>query len=553
MSEHRFRNYTPLVIAVSIVIGILIGSFYASHFRSNRLSISNSSNSKINDMLYAIEDRYVDTVDMNDLVEKALPKILSELDPHSTYTSAKEVEAEMQELKGSFSGIGVIFAIIKDTARIVHVVDGGPSEDVGLREGDRIVRVNGKPFVGTFLTNDYAMKKLRGPANSKVRLGIVRSGVKGMRTYEVTRGSVPVVTIDTYSMLNTSTGYIKINTFGEKTYEEMLLALAELKIEGCRSLIVDLRGNGGGYMDAAIKIANLFLPKNRLIVYTQGRKSEKAEYHSDGRGDYQKMPLVVLVDETTASASEIFTAAIQDNDRGLILGRRTFGKGLVQEPIQFPDGSLLKLTIARYYSPSGRCLQKPYTPGDNKDYENDLYARYQNGELTSKDSIHFSGKKYHTYLGRTVYGGGGVMPDIFIPSDTSDITSYYLEAMSSRKLADFAYLYADAHRGQFSQFAGWEELSAYLKKQDIVERFASWAEKNGLKRRNRLIRQSHTRLEDWLTSSIVDYIYSTREATLYLLQNDPNVVRALRLIHDNLTFPKAPVSPKPKNIARRSR
>ncbi len=549
MSENRFRNYTPLIIAVSVVIGILIGSFYASHFRRSRLSISNSSNSKINDMLYAIEDRYVDTVDINDLVEKALPKILSELDPHSTYTSAKEVEAEMQELKGSFSGIGVIFSIIKDTARIVHVVDGGPSEDVGLQEGDRIVKVNGKPFVGSFLTNDYAMMKLRGPAESKVKLGIMRSGMKGIRTYEVTRGSVPVVTIDTYSMLNNTTGYIKINTFGEKTYEEMLLALAELRMEGCRNLVVDLRGNGGGYMDAAIKIANLFLPKNRMIVYTQGRKSERAEYRSDGRGDYQKMPLVVLVDETTASASEIFSAAIQDNDRGIIVGRRTFGKGLVQEPIQFPDGSLLKLTIARYYSPSGRCLQKPYIPGDNKDYENDLYSRYQKGELTSQDSIHFSGKKYHTHLGRVVYGGGGVMPDIFIPSDTSDITSYYIEAMSSRRLAEFAYLYADGHRRQLSELSSWEDLAAYLKKENIVEKFASWAEKDGLKRRNRLIRQSHTRIQDALISSIVDNIYNNREATLYLLQNDPNIIRALQLIRNNLTVPSAPKKEtKAKNI-----
>ena len=359
MANNKFHNYTPLIIAVSVVAGILIGSFYASHFRTNRLSITNSTNSKINDMLFAVEDRYVDTVDVNDLIEKSLPKILLELDPHSTYTTAKEVETEMQELKGSFSGIGIIFSIIKDTARVIHVVEGGPSEDVGLMPGDRIVRVDGKSFVGKSLTDEYAMKTLRGPNQSVIRLGIQRSGQNGLRTYEVVRGAVPVRTIDVFSMLDKTTGYIRINSFGDKTYEELIVALAELRNQGSRNLIIDLRGNGGGYMEAAINIANQFLPKKRMIVYTEGRKSERAEYVSDGRGDYQGTPLVVLVDETSASASEIFAAAIQDNDRGTIVGRRTFGKGLVQEPIQFPDGSLLKLTVARYYSPSGRGLQKP--------------------------------------------------------------------------------------------------------------------------------------------------------------------------------------------------
>lgn len=540
MANNKFRNYTPLIIAVSVVVGILIGSFYASHFRTNRLSITNSTNSKINDMLFAVEDRYVDTVDMNDLIEKSLPKILLELDPHSTYTSAKEVEAEMQELKGSFSGIGIIFSIIKDTARIIHVVDGGPSEDVGLMPGDRIVKVDGKPFVGKFLNDEYAMKALRGPNQSVIKMGILRSGQKEMRTYEVVRGPVPVRTIDTYAMLDKTTGYIKINSFGDKTYEELIVALAELRNEGSRNLIIDLRGNGGGYMEAAINIANEFLPKKRMIVYTEGRRSERAEYVSDGRGDYQGTPLVVLVDETSASASEIFAAAIQDNDRGTIMGRRTFGKGLVQEPIQFPDGSLLKLTIARYYSPSGRCLQKPYVKGDNKDYLNDIFARYQKGELSSQDSIHLSGKKYHTYLGRTVFGGGGVMPDVFIPTDTTDVTSYFMEALASRRLAEFAYLYADQHRKELEKFSKWEDLVAYLKKHNIVDKFASYADQDGLKRRNLLISKSHSKLEHSLISNIVDYIFDSRSANLYLLKDDECISKALQLIRDKQTFPRKP-------------
>ena len=546
---NKYRNYTPLIIALSIVAGILIGSFYASHFRSNRLSIANSTNSKINDMLFAVEDRYVDTVDINDLVEKALPKILQELDPHSTYTSAKEVEAEMQELKGSFSGVGIIFSIMKDTARIIHVVEGGPSEDVGLMPGDRIVKVNGKPFVGKFLTDEYAMKQLRGPDRSIVKLSVKRDGQPGLRTYEIVRGTVPVKTIDVYSMLDKTTGYIRINTFGDKTYEELLVALAELRSQGSRNLVIDLRGNGGGYMEAAINIANQFLPRRRLIVYTEGRKSERAEFASDGRGDYQGTPLVVLVDETSASASEIFAAAIQDNDRGTIMGRRTFGKGLVQEPIQFPDGSLLKLTIARYYSPSGRCLQKPYVKGDNKEYQNDLFMRYQKGELTSQDSIHLDGKRYHTYLGRTVFGGGGVMPDVFIPTDTTDITSYFMEAITSRRLAEFSYQYADTHRAELSKYTKWEDLATHLKRQNIVEKFASYAEADGLKRRNLLINKSHNQLEHSLISNIIDYIFDTKSASLYLLKDDEYIHKALELIRKKQTFPQKPEE-KGKDVAK---
>ncbi|MBP5361193.1 MAG: S41 family peptidase [Bacteroidaceae bacterium] len=549
MANNKFRNYTPLIIAVSVAVGILVGSFYASHFRSNRLSIANSTNSKINDMLFAVEDRYVDTVDINDLVEKSLPKILLELDPHSTYTSAKEVEAEMQELKGEFSGIGVIFSIIKDTARIVHVVEGGPSEDVGLMDGDRIVKVDGKPFVGDFLTDEYAMKKLRGPNNSVIKLGIMRRGTPSVRTFEVTRGPVPVKTIDVYSMIDKTTGYIRINTFGERTYEELLVALAELRSQGANSLVIDLRGNGGGYMDAAINIANQFLPGKRMIVYTEGRKSERTEYRSDGRGDYKTTPLVVLVDETSASASEIFAAAIQDNDRGIIMGRRTFGKGLVQEPIQFPDGSLLKLTIARYYSPSGRCLQKPYVKGDAKDYQNDIFERYQKGELLSEDSIHLSGKKYSTHLGRTVFGGGGVMPDIFIPADTTDITSYYMEAASSRRLAEFAFNYADSHRDELRKYRTWEELAAYLKKQNLVDKFATYAERDGLKRRNLLIRKSQKLLEDNLLSSIIDYLLDAKSASLYLLKHDTCITKALELIRNKQTQPQPPEK-KEKELAK---
>lgn len=540
MKQKKYHNFLPLIISLSVVVGIILGTFYASYFRSNRLNIFSSGNSKINDLLYAIEDRYVDTVNMNDLIEGALPRILSELDPHSTYTSAKKVEEEMQGLKGSFSGIGVIFSIIDDTARIIRVVPGGPSEDTGLMAGDRIVSVDGKSFVGKFLDEDYAMKALRGQDKSKVRLGIKRSGTKGTRTYEVIRGAVPVKTVDIYAMISDETGYIKISSFGENTYEEFLVALAELSSHGCKSLIIDLRDNGGGYMEAAVRIANQFLPKNRMIVYTQGRKSERMDYRSDGRGDYQNIPLVVVVNENTASASEIFTAAIQDNDRGTIVGLRTFGKGLVQEPIQFADGSLLKLTIARYYSPSGRCLQKPYVPGENESYQNDLYSRYLKGEFSTQDSIHMYGKKYHTLIGRTVYGGGGIMPDVFIPTDTTDITSYLMEAVASRRLAEFAYQYADRNRQKLSDMQDWEKLENYLKRQNLVGQFATYAEKKGQKRRNLLIKKSYKRLDTALTGNVINYIFGDEASALYQCQYDKSVKEALRLIDRHQTFPQKP-------------
>ena len=537
MKQNKYHNFLPLIISISVVAGIVLGTFYASYFRSNRLNIFSSSNSKINDLLYAIEDRYVDTVNMADLVEKALPRILSELDPHSTYTSAKKVEEEMQGLKGSFSGIGVIFSIIDDTARVIRVVPGGPSEDVGLMAGDRIVKVDGKTFIGNFLNDEYAMKKLRGRDKSKIKIGVKRAGEQGIKTFEGTRAAVPVKTVDIYSMLTKETGYIKISSFGENTYEETLVALAELSSHGCRNLIIDLRDNGGGYMEAAIRIANQFLPKKRMIVYTKGRKSERMEYHSDGRGDYQNIPLVILVNENTASASEIFTAAIQDNDRGTVVGLRTFGKGLVQEPIQFSDGSLLKLTIARYYSPSGRCLQKPYVMGESDTYQNDLYSRYVKGEFSTQDSIHLYGKKFHTRIGRTVYGGGGVMPDVFIPTDTSDITSYLMEAIASRRLAEFSYLYADANREKLSNMQDWKDLETYLKRQNLVNKFAAYAEKKGQKRRNILIRQSYKRLNNAITGTVINYILGDKASTLYQCQYDKNVKEALHLIEKRLTFP----------------
>ena len=361
--KNNNTRFIPFLLAICLIAGIAIGTFYANHFSGNKLGIINTSSNKLNALLRIIDDQYVDTVNMGELVEEAMPQILSELDPHSSYIPAKDLEAVNADLKGSFSGIGIQFTIQNDTIHVNSVIQGGPSEKVGLMAGDRIVEVDDSAFVGKIVTNSEAMKRLKGEKGSKVKLGVYRPGEKDLLHFTVIRGNIPVKSIDAAYMINEKVGYIKVNKFGETTFPEQLIALAKLNQKNCEGLIVDLRGNTGGYMAAAIQMVNEFLPNNRLIVYTQGRKSPREDYNSNGTGSNQKMPLVVLVDEGSASASEIFAGAIQDNDRGTIVGRRSFGKGLVQQPIEFSDGSAIRLTIARYYTPSGRCIQKPYEKG----------------------------------------------------------------------------------------------------------------------------------------------------------------------------------------------
>ena len=414
----------PIWLALSMVLGVVIGTFYANHIAGGRSSIRDAGGylrintapglKKMNSLLELLDDQYVDTVNMADLVEKAIPQILSELDPHSVYLTAKDAQIANDDLRGSFSGVGIEFIIRNDTLRVQNVITDGPAEEAGVLAGDKIVTVDDSVFTGKLLTNELAMSRLKGPQGTRVKLGVLRYGEKDVRELTVTRGEIPMHSVAAVGMLDDETGYLKIKNFGENTYSEMLVALAQLSMEGFQQLVIDLRGNTGGYLEAAHKIANEFLPRNRIIVYTEGRRSPKQVYPSDGRGTYQRMPLIVLIDEGSASASEILAGAIQDNDRGTIIGRRSFGKGLVQQPVEFNDGSMMRLTIARYYSPSGRCIQKPYVSGQDKDYEEDLLLRYQHGEFFSQDSIKHTGPEYHTVMGRTVYGGGGIIYSMFI-------------------------------------------------------------------------------------------------------------------------------------------
>ena len=535
---NKNNRFVPLIIAVSIVFGIIMGTFFANRFAGNKLNIINSSSNKLNDLLHVIDDQYVDTVNINTVVEDAMPKILEELDPHSTYISAKDAQTANDDLKGSFSGIGVQFTIRDDTVRISGIIKGGPSEKVGLLAGDKIISVDGKKYVGKEVTNEETMHRLKGDKGTKVTIGVLRHGHKKPLSFTIVRGDIPVKSVDAAYMLTNKLGYIKIKNFGETTYAELLTALAELEENDFAGLVIDLRGNGGGYLTSAIQMVNEFLPKDRLIVYTEGRRAKREEYKSDGRGSYQELPLIVLTDEQTASAAEIFSGAIQDNDRGIIVGRRTFGKGLVQQPIDFSDGSVVRLTIARYYTPSGRCIQKPYVKGQKREeYDLDLQTRYQHGEFFNVDSIKQTGEVYHTTLGREVYGGGGIMPDYFVAEDTTFFTTYYTEAITTGLVSQFCFEYVDNNRPTLKKFKTPEDLLKYIKKQNLIEGFVKYADKHELKRRNNMIVKSKSLFEHAIYGKIIYSMFEMNDYTEYINRSDLTVLKAVDLFKKGKTKP----------------
>ena len=543
MDNNKKNRFMPLIMAICVIVGIIIGTFYANHFSGNRINIINNGSSRLNNLLHIIDDQYVDSVNINDLVEKAIPQILAELDPHSVYISAKDVETANNDLKSSFSGIGIEFIIRQDTIQVQNVIKNGPAEHAGLLAGDKIVAIDGKPFVGQQVTTEESTHRLMGPKGTKVRVGVLRYGDKSIKEFTITRDYIQTKSITATYMLNDSIGYMKIKSFGEATYTEMLASLAQLNSQGMKGLVIDLRDNGGGYLQAAVNMANEFLPKNRLIVYTQGRKSPRTDYTSDGRGNFQKLPLVVLINEGSASSSEIFSGAMQDNDRATIVGRRSFGKGLVQQQIGFPDGSMIRLTVARYYTPSGRCIQKPYQPGDDADYEADLLNRYEHGEYFSQDSIKQTGPAYHTTLGRTVYGGGGIMPDVFVPEDTTFFTSYYKQAVMSGLMLQYAFMYTDENRPTLNEYTEVEPLATYLKQQGLVDKFVNYADQNGLKRRNLMIMKSRSLLEQFLDSRIIYNILDEQAWNEFVNASDPTIKAALKVFQTG-NFPRRPVNNK---------
>lgn len=525
-----------MLLALSMVIGIFLGTFFATHFSGNRLSIINTGSNKLNYLLQLIDNNYVDTVDMQSLVEDAMPEVLSELDPHSAYIPAKDAEEANEDLKGSFCGVGISFRMEHDTVMVMSILHGGPAEKVGLLPGDRIISASGHKLVK--IPTDSVMRELKGLKGSKVKIEIIRHGHKKPLYFTVERGEIPIESIDASYMMDGGIGYIRIKNFGEQTYAEMLSALAQLNVQGMRSLIIDLRGNRGGYMQIVIQMVNEFLPANRLVVYTQGRKSPRQDYKSDGRGAFQKLPIVVLTDEMSASASEIFAGAIQDNDRGLIIGRRSYGKGLVQQPMEFSDGSVVRLTVARYYTPSGRCIQKPYVKGHDEDYENELLMRYERGEFFSQDSIHQNGPKFKTRLGRTVYGGGGISPDVFVPADSTGVTSYYKEAAYTGLISQYAFEIVDKNRATLQKMKSNDELIKWMDKKNLIEGFAKYGQEHMLQRRNLMLRRSAQLFRNNIYGTI---IYNTKDMNAYLKfinEEDPTVLKAKELIKAGKTWPK---------------
>lgn len=474
------RVYLPLIIAAAIVAGILIGRFYGGMQAENRFIIIPKAN-KLENVLNYIEDEYVDEISKNQIVENTIPKILEDLDPHSQYIPAKDLQGVNEPLEGNFSGIGIQFNMLNDTLMVIQVIANGPSEKVGILPGDRIIKVDDTTVAGKKMPSDSIVTRLRGPKGTRVTVELIRRGVKDRLVFDIIRDNIPLYSVDIGYIIKKNIGYIHLNKFSRPTMEEFITTMNDLRSKGMKKLILDLRENGGGYMDAAVYIADQFLANEELIVYTHGKARNREEFRSAKGGLATDIDLVILIDENSASASEILAGAIQDNDRGTIIGRRSFGKGLVQEQKTFPDGSALRLTIARYYTPTGRSIQKPYTHGLN-DYFNDLNIRYLNGEMESPDSIKFADSlKYVTPGGKTVYGGGGIMPDIFVPLDTSGLSGYFVEVSNKGLLYRFALDYSDANRTALSRLSTPQEFVKNLEQAGILRKFIVFASSNGVK------------------------------------------------------------------------
>lgn len=542
--KHNSIIWYPLVISIAIVLGIVIGNYISTK------KFTLDKDRKINAVLNLIQSEYVDSIDVKDLVEQAIPTIIGNLDPHSYYIPASDIRAENEKLDGSMSGIGVSFFMMNDTANVDQVIPNGPAEKVGMLAGDRIISVNGESIVGGTLTAEGIRSKIRGEKGTKVKIGVKRNSSKKTLTFTITRDDIPMNTIDVSYMLDDKTGYIKIAQFGKNTYDEFFAALSKLKKDGASRYIVDLRGNPGGYMEMAILMVNEFLEQGELIVYTKGRKErEDIQVWSDDQGSFHDAQVAVLIDEYSASASEIMAGALQDNDRGLVVGRRSFGKGLVQKQIYLPDSSAIRLTIARYYTPSHRCIQKDYTLGDEDDYSKELYDRYSHGELYSADSIKVDKSKiFRTANGRIVYGGGGIVPDIFVPNDTTGITTYYRAVANLGLLQQYVYTYVDINRDQLKNVKTVKQLMGMMPSDDaLTYDFVCYARDNGVPMRWYYINLSRSLIARQLRALVIRDVLGSEEFYRYYNRTDNTVNAALKALNDGKgKFPITLTSTKKK-------
>jgi carboxyl-terminal processing protease len=535
-AEKKVRTWLPLWVGVGIALGIFIGSKYGQFGRSGRVDGSG----KIDAVLSYIRESYVDTVNMRQLVEDALPNIIKELDPHSEYISAADMKRVNEDMEGHFSGIGVTFYLLRDTIVVTGIVPGGPSEAAGIMPWDRIVMVNDSLVAGRKFQNEDVLKILRGEKGSEVKLGIVREEDAALREITVTRDDIPMNSINAAYMLTERVGLIKLGrNFGFQTFSEFISAISKLKSQGATAFMIDLRGNAGGSLETVVAMVNEFLQKGDLIVYTEGRSFPRSDHYANGSGTCKEDELVVLIDELSASASEIFAGAIQDHDRGLVIGRRSFGKGLVQSQRNFPDGSAVRLTVARYYTASGRSIQRKYEKGKYEEYEMDAINRYLEGDYLNVDTVSNHLTPYQTMGGRTVYGGDGIMPDIFVARDTTGINPYYNLVVNNRLDEQYAMLYSDMNKGKLSSFGSWEELYQYLRQQPLLLNMVSYADHHGIRRRPYYIQESAELLENTMYAYIVRNFFGEEAFWAVYHKRDELIKKGIELIETGKASPEA--------------
>jgi carboxyl-terminal processing protease len=524
----------PLLVAVSVAAGIVIGNLLKQNSQPVFSPMGYGKPNKLTTIFQLIENGYVDSLNTSEVIEKTIPAILENLDPHTAYIPARNMKEVQEEMQGNFSGIGVQFSIQEDTVRVIEVIPGGPSSQVGILPGDRIVTVNDSLIAGVDVQNNTVLNLLRGEKNTKVNVGIIRKGYSDKLDFEITRDDIPLISVDVSYMIDDETGFIKVTRFSEKTYDEFAEGMQKIQQSGAGKVIVDLRQNPGGSLPSVLQIVDEFLEKGEPILYTEGQNQPRKTYNASARNRWKDIEVFVLIDEFSASASEIFAGAMQDNDRGLVIGRRSFGKGLVQEQIPLMDGSALRLTVARFYTPSGRCIQKSYEDG-NEEYFQDLYSRFSHQEQLSADSIQFNDSLiYYTRSGRTVYGGGGIMPDVFVPMDTTGNSVYFDRIYRRGLIYTFAYTWADNHREVLSQLKSAEEFDVYLDEQNVLDEFVAYAHEKGISRDADGLRQSGEIINSQVKAYIARNIIGEEGFYPIIRKMDNTLLKAIEISKQNL-------------------